>query len=209
MKNYGIKKGYNSRTSYHHFDDTPMKDEYQDKVYETAHTLCEKNNLDNILDIGCGSGYKLVKYFKKYNFTGTELEPTLSWLKKKYPDNQWLEGDFTKTLGKPYDMIICADVIEHLLDPDQLLGFLKKINFKYAVISTPERDAIQKYQRGYTWMGPPNNPTHVREWSFEEFKHYLSQHFNITQHFMGQNDAEPIPLCQIVVINKIDKSNQK
>ena len=199
-KTYNIKEGYISRSSYHHFDDTPMKDEYQDKVYETAHTLCEKNNLNNILDIGCGSGYKLIKYFKKYNFTGTELEPTLSWLKKKYPDNQWLDGDFTKTLGKPYDVIICADVIEHLLDPNQLLVFLKKINFKYAVISTPERDAIQKYQRGKTWMGPPNNPAHIREWSFGEFKNYLSNSFILEDHFMAKNKVESTSLCQIAII---------
>ena len=201
MKNYGIKEGYKARTSYHHFDDTPTHDEYQDKVYETAHTLCKNYNLNKVLDIGCGSGYKLIKYFKNYDFVGSELEPTLSWLKKTYPSHKWVKSDLSTTLKENYDIIICADVIEHLVDPDLLINFLKNIDFKYIVISTPERDAIQKYQRGHTWMGPPNNPTHVREWSFEEFKHYLSQHFNITQHFMGQNDAEPIPLCQIVVIN--------
>ena len=201
-KKYCIKEDYISRDSYYHYDDTSETDEYQDKVYETAYKLFKKNNFNRVLDIGCGSGYKLIKYFKDYNFVGLEIEPTLSWLKKTYPNHNWRKGDFSHKIMGSYDIIICADVIEHLVDPDDLINYLKNIDFKYAIISTPERNAIRKYQKGYTWNGPPNNLAHIREWEFTEFNNYISLNFHVIEHFMSQNFAETSPLCQIIVVRR-------
>lgn len=80
-------------------------------------------------------------------------------------------------------MIICSDVIEHLVDPDILLSFLEKSNFKFLILSTPERDSVQMKQRGLLWDGPPVNEAHVREWNFEEFEQYISYKFKIIDHF--------------------------
>jgi len=201
MKNYFIKDGYVSRKEYCHYDDTGEKDGYQDQVYQISHRIMEKQNLNKILDIGCGSGYKLIKYFSNYDFTGLEIEPTLSWLLKKYPENKWELSDFDNP-PESTDVIICSDVIEHLVDPDMLVDFIKKIDFKYAVISTPEREAIQRYQKGHTWDGPPQNPAHIREWAYEEFANYMEDNFEIMKHLITQNDAESRPLCQVVVVRK-------
>ena len=46
-RNYFLKEGYISRAQYNHFD---------------------KNNLSIIGDVGCGSGFKLIKYLR---FMGT------------------------------------------------------------------------------------------------------------------------------------------
>jgi len=83
-----------------------------------------------------------------------------------------------------------------------LVDFIKKIDFKYAVISTPEREAIQRYQKGHTWDGPPQNPAHIREWAYEEFANYMEDNFEIMKHLITQNDAESRPLCQVVVVRK-------
>ena len=104
-KQYHIKEGYISRKTYTDFDDTQNTDDYQDEVYETAYKVCKQNNLSTVLDIGCGSGYKLIKYFKDFNFTGTELEPTLTWLIQSYPNYDWRRGDFSKPPKEAYDVI--------------------------------------------------------------------------------------------------------
>lgn len=198
--NFFLKKGYVSRTQYNQFDDTSWTDEFQDGVYRHARTLTDRYNHQSILDVGCGSGYKLLKYFSHLSITGMEVEPTLSWLKSQHPLHQWLPSDFSSPSNVLPDLIICADVIEHLLDPNQLLLYLKSFSFKHLVISTPERDSVQLMQTGFLHEGPPQNSCHIREWSFNEFNAYLSTHFLIVDHFLVQNPSEPRAACQVAVV---------
>ena len=89
--------------------------------------------------------------------------------------------------------------MEHVLDPDELLSFINKINFKHLVVSTPDREVIQALQKSFGWdvkvNGPPHNLMHIREWSFQEFNDYISQYFKIERHFMTPMQKE----CQVVV----------
>ena len=62
--NYCIDENYISRRQNSHHDDTKFKDEYQNEVYSTARFYLDLVLGKNILDIGCGSGYKLLKFFK-------------------------------------------------------------------------------------------------------------------------------------------------
>lgn len=199
-KTYMIKDGYKHRNSYTHYSDIGYEDQYQDEVYQTALKILEDNDLKTIYDVGCGAAYKLRKYFKNYDFIGAEISPTLSWLISTFPEDKWVESNFS--IPVKADLFICSDVIEHLVDPDDLLNFFDKSEFKYLVLSTPERDAVQMYQRGYLWDGPPLNVAHVREWNFKEFEDYISSRFQVLNHFMSQNKAETSPLCQIMVLKK-------
>ena len=71
-KKYEIKRGYQHRQSYHHFSDIGATDQAQKEVYETALALGKTHQYQNILDVGCGSGYKLVKLFgEHFNIIGT------------------------------------------------------------------------------------------------------------------------------------------
>jgi len=198
-KKYCIKESYIHRTEWHHHNDTEHhNDDHQNEVYKIALELSQKYNLKKILDIGCGSGYKLIKYFKEERPTGMEIEPTLSWLKNKYPEHDWVKSDFSSN-AENHELVICSDVIEHLEDPDELMNFINRIDFKVLVISTPERDAIQTYQKGYTWNGPPMNLSHHREWNFKEFRDYVSEFFEVKKQLITKNKAEKKALCQVVV----------
>jgi len=73
-------------------------------------------------------------------------------------------------LEEKFQCVICADVIEHLLNPDSLLAFLKKLLAPegHLFLSTPDRDI----ERGPNCLSSPK-PEHVREWNRSEFKKYL------------------------------------
>lgn len=81
-KKYHIKRGYKHRRESIFFDDTSLTDECQKEVYELAHYYCEKDGFRNVLDIGCGSGYKLMKYFKEFNTIGSDIETTFQYLRE-------------------------------------------------------------------------------------------------------------------------------
>lgn len=178
---YNIKDGYIAREVVKYFNDTRNTDKYQDKIYSFAGDLVINNKYTNILDIGCGSGFKLMKYFSEFNTTGVDVSQTVNFLEKKYPDRRWLtvdiENDKMSVRGH-YDMVLAIDIIEHLADPDILLKYIESIDFKTCIISTPERDIV----RGINDNGPPKNPYHIREWNSNEFIDYISTVFTVEQH---------------------------
>ena len=183
-QNYFIKKDYIARTDYSHYDDRWRKDDCQDEVYALAHSVATENSFTRITDIGCGSAFKLIKYFDMFDTEGYEIEPTLSYLKERYPTRSWEFSDLSSTpVVLETDIIVCADVVEHLVDPDQLLKFINRFDFKFLIISTPDRDQLLKYQNNrQSQSGPPVNPHHIREWGHREFEQYISQFFNIVSH---------------------------
>lgn len=202
QNNYFIDTNYIARSEYVVCEQMHHTDQFQDEVYFAAKSISEKLNYNSILDIGCGSAFKLIKYFGDKKITGLELEPNLTFIKSQYPDKDFRLSDFNAEFNESFDLIICSDVVEHLLDPDELLNFISKIDFKHLVISTPERSIIQKLQKSFGWVveenGPPHNKMHVREWSAQEFRNYISEYFNIDFHFLTQNQAE----CQVIVASK-------
>lgn len=208
MTDYSIMPGYVYRSQPAHHDDRGLTDQAQDEVYQLARDLAEKNGYTNIIDIGCGSGYKLIKYFDQYTTVGIETEPCVSDLRQRYPNKLWHDSgqpeESFNLLNHAADLIICSDVIEHIKDPNQLINYIKTFDFKLLVLSTPDRQVLRdSFPQDYgwaAWQGPPRNLSHVREWTHGEFTDYISPHFNIvtSQHCSQQIECmvfvcEPLP----------------
>ncbi|MEQ9259840.1 MAG: methyltransferase domain-containing protein [Roseovarius sp.] len=178
MDSFGIKPGYrcNFETVQPMYSDEASL-EYQQSVYEYAQKFAQKSGVRSVLDVGCGLGLKLAVYFDPLNIdiTGVDVEETIRQCKERHQFGRWISDDLENpyaNLGGPHDMIICADVIEHLNDPDHLLAYLRKwaAPGTSIILSTPERDL----RRGVEDMGPPQNTSHVREWNRKEFGAYLT-----------------------------------
>jgi len=180
-RQFCIKGLYRARTQYCHYDDSEFEDQWQLEVYLHALGLMKKHNLKSVADIGCGSAFKLIVYLGEYETVGLELPANVEILKKKYPERQWKICDFSSKPDLSADVVICSDVIEHLVDPDELLAYIKGIRYKYLVLSTPDRGLIYRpWHKGY--YGPPANKAHIREWNYKEFGEYIAQHFKVVDH---------------------------
>lgn len=196
-KTYCIKSSYRHRDGYKYFDDSNMKDEWQLEVYLHAQKMMGENQFKSIIDVGCGSAYKLIKYLGQYETIGLEVSPMYEWLLEKFPDRRWKKSDFNTQENLSADLVICADVIEHLEDPDALLAFINRIQCKYIILSTPSRDLLYHFwDRGY-W-GPPKNEHHIREWSVSEFRQYVSPMFEVVLHTISNRKQT----TQMVVCRK-------
>jgi hypothetical protein len=177
-KKYCINRFYRARSQNLHWDDSAEEDKYQLEIYLHALGLMKKYNLNSVIDIGCGSAYKLITYLSEYKTLGLELPVNVELLKKNYPDREWQVSDFSRTSNLTTDVVICSDVIEHLADPDELLDFIKGIGVKYIIFSTPDRSLMfKKWDPRY--YGKPLNKSHIREWNFKEFREYISMHFHV------------------------------
>jgi SAM-dependent methyltransferase len=105
--------------------------EYWDRV--RGRDLLEKPCLDkflaqmrpgaSILDIGCGSGEPISRYFveKGCHVTGVDSSPNLIGMcKSRFPNQNWIVADMrTLALGQRFDGILAWDSFFHLCPEDQ------------------------------------------------------------------------------------------
>jgi len=192
MKNYYIKENYVHR-DYEPVPTDPSlsknnSEKFQREVYLHAKDIMNKNNYKSIIDVGTGSGYKLMKYFNEYETIGTDVTNTVNWLRKQYPNKNWTDK-FDPIKG--YDVLISADVIEHIVDPDPYLDFIKNCNTKVVIISTVDRNM------GLNENGPPTNLHHCREWNMEEFRNYIGSKFKVISHSItNKNQKTQMIVCE-------------
>lgn len=146
---------------------------YQEPVYRYA-SRRQRGSGRTVLDVGCGTGHKLVRYFaaKADRLVGVDQGSGIERARREFPEATWIEGDLTAdevwtpaSALRP-DLVICADVIEHLVDPVGLLDHLRDVLCGRLVLSTPDRSRLD----GARPLGPPRNTRHVREWTMGELQ---------------------------------------
>jgi hypothetical protein len=179
-QNYFLPNGYivNDRPSPCERNNKP-KNDAQWHVYEMATRVAAMT----VLDVGCGDGVMLVEFFKTLKTRGVDTPTNIELCFGQFPDRDWssMNLDGPHMLPEGSEVVICADVIEHLVHPHYLLNELARLNKQHGatlIISSPERLA----KRGSTHMGPPPNVCHVREWTHGEFQRLLV-HFGLSPIF--------------------------
>lgn len=177
---YYIRSDYRPRTGYVFLNTSGHADEAQEEVYRYAHELALREDVKTVCDFGCGNGYKLLKFFRGMRTIGVDVPETVCELRKKYRERTWVVSDDSWSAGEHIGIVIAADVIEHLEEPDRLMQQMARIAPSWVVLSTPDRNLLKS---GHT--GPPTNIHHIREWSMPEFFAYVSQYFRVVDHFIS------------------------
>lgn len=154
--------------------------DYQHQVYRLAKSIADKQSAKTILDVGCGVGTKLCSHFDSpFRTYGIDLPDAISHCQRLHPNREWLSDDLSKpvlgqsSLNAPADIIICADVVEHLAKPETLLSYIRSFACSNTslILSTPERTHLLGQTARH-----PSNPEHVREWTKAEFRTFLEAH---------------------------------
>ena len=178
---YFIRSDYRARATPAYFSDDAEQRVgliWQPDVYASAARLAQRCAAQRLVDVGCGDGQKLAQFGSQFDLCGIDFGANIEACRRRYGFGAWIEHDLDaeSLLPIPDDahartVLICSDVIEHLVRPDRLLLNLRKAleSACALVISTPERDL----SRGSADLGPPANPAHVREWTLEEFSAFL------------------------------------
>lgn len=149
---------------------------YQDAVYRLAARRARRRL---VLDVGCGTGQNLVRRVGKVTerTVGVDQPSAIQIARESFPDRQWVAGDlrsgevWTDLRALEPDLVICADVIEHVADPRRLLARLRDLlpPDGLLVLSTPDRERTEDQAE----LGPPRNVRHVREWTLTEMARLL------------------------------------
>jgi glycosyltransferase involved in cell wall biosynthesis len=174
-----IKDGYVARVKSRYFEDILTDTEkgivHQPDVYPFAAFIARRLGCSHIIDIGCGQARKLSCLHPEFHIYGIDYGSNIQFCKQRYPFGRWQEYDLDAAGLPPIDrdllrqsVIVCADVIEHLRNPLNLLrGIRDWLNdAPVALLTTPERDLVH----GERDEGPPANASHIREWNLSELR---------------------------------------
>jgi cyclopropane fatty-acyl-phospholipid synthase-like methyltransferase len=117
------KEIYNSNAE--EFDQQRLKNLYEKKWLDLL--LNELKEGDEILDVGCGAGEPIARYFieKGMKVTGVDFSTEMIRLAaKRFPQNEWFVQDMRELkLNRKFKAIIAWNSFFHLTQDDQLLTF--------------------------------------------------------------------------------------
>ena len=174
---YGLKSAYNARLKPEYFSDSlPDSTAWQADVYRLAADLAREAKIKRLVDIGCGQGGKLASFAGEFETIGYDYGDNIAHCQKVYPAGEWHVVDLeAEAISADFhnSIVICADVIEHLIKPDMLMETLRNAaqTAAYVLVSTPDR--MRVYRRDQN--GPPGNPYHVREWTLNELETWFHE----------------------------------
>jgi len=195
LKNFYEKKYYQN---YHgSYQKSYTKDELKYFFIEADITkfildkFIAKEKLD-ILDLGCGEGF-FANYFYKNNHNITTSDFSDHGLLKhnKHLLETFIKGDILSTIdtlndkNKKFDFINLKNVLEHVIDPTELLANIKNLLSSNSIIRIEVPNDFSKFQKflldqdltTQTWFAPPE---HLHYFNFDNIQDYLkSLNFNI------------------------------
>lgn len=90
--------------------------------------ICDTKSADGtVLDIGCGAGEPIAKYFIDHGWqvTGVDLSNALlAKSRARFPDHVWIHADMRNlSLGRMFDAVLAWDSFFHLTAEDQRAMF--------------------------------------------------------------------------------------
>jgi SAM-dependent methyltransferase len=174
---------------------------YQVHVYRWAAAIARERGVRRVLDAGCGVATKLCSLLDApgRELWGVDQASAVEIARSVSPAARYWTADLERPAGASgdpgglFDLVVCADVLEHLENPDPLMAMIgeRLAPTGLAVLSTPERDRLRG--RG---CRVSLKPDHVREWSRSEFTAYVrSRCFEVLGSRLSAQDETPTSAC--------------
>lgn len=153
--------------------------------YKTFIDIIEKENINSMIDVGCGEGYLtniLREFFKENNrdvkITALEYDnETVLLANKIHPSLNIKQGDILNLNGR-YDLLISAEVLEHIEDFEKAIENCKKVS-PICIFSVPNEPwwRIVNICRLKYLKRLGNTPGHINHWSRKRFYQLLKKYF--------------------------------
>ncbi len=175
MNEFCIKGEYTENLNPQYCDRKESSIKNQFFIYEDVFESNKDRKFEKVVDLGCGYAGKLMHFFKSYETIGFDYGKNIEFCKNKFPDRCWCKLNLENSCPEgSYEnsLILCVDVIEHLVDPSCLLNYLSSQSDKNTIIMSTPNKAMRK---GEEQSGPPKHKDHVREWTKEEFQEMLDK----------------------------------
>lgn len=147
----------------------------------------EAGPVTSVLEVGVGEGFisgYLSEKFPAIKFTGVDLsEGDIGKLRRHFPRVEAHQGSAYELGALPggYDLIICAEVLEHLDTPQRALDQMLAHRPRRLVLSVPHEPffMLSNLARGKNVTRLGNDPEHVNHWGTGSFRAMLEARFAV------------------------------
>lgn len=139
-----------------------------------------------ILEIGIGEGHLASHITRRFNpalYEGFDItNDVVSMARNNCPQGVFSVGsayDLSSYHGRYFDIVIMAEVMEHLDNPQVALEEIQKLNFRTLILSVPYEPLwrMLNIARFYYLRDFGNTPGHIQHWNQYEFGRLLKQYF--------------------------------
>jgi len=149
----------------------PKNRVFQLNTYLEAARIIKDNSYTSMIDLGCGFGSKLIDYIKPVckNITAVDVNDAIDLCKTRDKDINWVCWNLNEKYfsAAKYDLVLCADVLEHLDNLDNAMSTIKNCIKPdgVAVLSTPDVSTVAK--------DILVNSEHKNFWTEKQFKEFV------------------------------------
>lgn len=147
----------------------------------------EAGPVSSVLEVGVGEGFisgYLSEKFPAIQFTGVDLGAAdIERLGRKFPRVQGHVGNAYDLGALPgnYDLVICAEVLEHLDTPARALDAMLAHRPRRLLLSVPHEPffMLGNLARGKNVARFGNDPEHVNHWNPSTFRALLATRLDV------------------------------
>jgi 2-polyprenyl-3-methyl-5-hydroxy-6-metoxy-1,4-benzoquinol methylase len=196
-------------------------DRFETKKYRTANPVkralirrfaaavhdlfIEANPVASVLEIGVGEGFLsgyLSEKFPEKRFAGVDINPAdVERLRRLFPRIEGHTGSAydlgalgaRETSESGFDLVICAEVLEHLDAPDRALAEIQRLRPRRAILSVPHEPffMLSNLLAGKNVRRFGNDIEHINHWNPASFRALLEPRFEV----LRQTSSYPWILC--------------
>jgi len=128
----------------------------------------------SILDVGCGGAHNHWRLQHCTSLVGVDVPQTVEWLQQHRPSGDWRTAEWGERWQQHFDVVLMADVLEHLADPCAAMEFACAHCWGSIIASTPALELLDgSIRRPH---GPPRNSAHAQEWTSQQFLEFAGQY---------------------------------
>lgn len=148
------------------------------RTYQILRAL-ERLSFSTFLDVGCAEGYfpnlarrlfGAASYGTDFAFSGVKRARDIYAVPGAVGDAHKLPFK-----DRAFDVVLCSETLEHVADPERVIGELKRICNKYLVITTPAARTEEERETHFAQVDPGVIFDHFHYFTEEEMRRWLGE----------------------------------
>jgi SAM-dependent methyltransferase len=146
----------------------------------------EAGPVSSVLEVGVGEGFVsgyLSEQLPSIRFAGVELDPAdVARARRLFPRLDVHEGSaYDIPCPGPFDLVICAEVLEHLDDPGRALDEMLRLRPRRLLLSVPHEPffMLSNLARLKNVARFGDDPEHVNHWAPRSFRRLLASRLDV------------------------------
>jgi SAM-dependent methyltransferase len=149
--------------------------------------ILEAGPVSSMLEIGIGEGFLsgyLSETLPTVRFCGVDASASsLARLAQLFPRIETRVGDACDLSGLagPFDLVLCAEVLEHLPRPERALDAIASLGPRRAILTVPHEPffRLSNLASGANVTRWGNDPEHLQHYGTRSFRELLSSRFDV------------------------------